>query len=104
VIELLDASEDASNVYLFFTPCEGGDLFRRLQRQPLHEEGLRTLVGDLPLCWAAAADDILDCVPTGEHNISAGLSGSMTVVLGCQHCTRLRPPLLLHCPPLLGCC
>jgi hypothetical protein len=84
VIELLDASEDGANVYLTFTPCEGGDLFRRLQRQTLHEEGLRTLVGG-PCTTGLLQPKLLRMAPGGTPLMPGLLAFGAGVALYLQH-------------------
>lgn len=38
VVELCGTADDATNVYLVFEPCFGGDLYKRLAHQGLFDE------------------------------------------------------------------
>jgi hypothetical protein len=38
VVELCGTADDASNIYLVFQPCFGGDLYKRLAHRGLYEE------------------------------------------------------------------
>lgn len=39
VVELCGTADDATNVYLVFEPCSGGDLYKRLAHKGLFDEG-----------------------------------------------------------------
>jgi hypothetical protein len=38
VVDLCGTADDASNIYLVFEPCFGGDLYKRLAHRGLYEE------------------------------------------------------------------
>lgn len=38
IVDLCGTADDASNIYLVFEPCFGGDLYKRLAHHGLYEE------------------------------------------------------------------